>query len=59
MDMVAILDMQTPTLLMGDFNGTVSPERDYSVGEGPVCALLVFDLATSRRTSSRLVGHFV
>ena len=30
LEMVASLDMQIPTLLMGDFNGTVSPERDFS-----------------------------
>ena len=39
-DLVASLDMQLPTLFMGDFNGTIAPERDYSSGEGPVCPLL-------------------
>ena len=33
LDMVAALDMQIPTLMMGDFNGTISPDRDYHAGE--------------------------
>ena len=40
LEMVAVLDMQIPTLVLGDFNGTVSPCRDYSSGDGPVCGLL-------------------
>ena len=32
---VSTLDMQTPLLLMGDFNGTVTPDRDSSSGVGP------------------------
>ena len=39
-DFVATLDMQTPCLLLGDFNGTVDPARDHSSGSGPVCPLL-------------------
>ena len=37
------LDLQTPTLLMGDFNGSVDPSRDFlsaSGGKRPVCRLL-------------------
>ena len=30
METVATLDMQLPALLLGDFNGTVTPARDYS-----------------------------
>ena len=30
LEMVVLLDIQVPTLLMADFNGTVSPERDFS-----------------------------
>ena len=41
LDMVALLDMQVPTLFMGDFNGTVAPDRDYPSGEGSVCPLLI------------------
>ena len=40
LELVAMLDMQIPTLLLGDFNGSVSPSRDYSSGEGSVCGLL-------------------
>ena len=40
MDVMAILDMQIPALFMGDFNGTVAPDRDYPSGEGSVCPLL-------------------
>ena len=40
LEMVACLDMQIPTLLLGDFNGTISPDRDFSTGEGQVCRLL-------------------
>ena len=39
-DMVVEWDMQEPTLLVGDFNGTVSPWEDYSKGDGQVCPLL-------------------
>jgi hypothetical protein len=37
------LDLQTPTLLMGDFNGSICPSRDNlgaSGGSRPACALL-------------------
>ena len=37
------LDMQLPTLIMGDFNGSVDPARDYRSQSGarrPVCPLL-------------------
>ena len=37
------LDMQIPTLLLGDFNGSVLPERDYLSSSGArraVCSLL-------------------
>ena len=40
LEFVAGLDMQIPTLLLGDFNGTTTPERDHSCGGGPVCPLL-------------------
>ena len=40
MALIASLDMQIPTIFMGDFNGTVQPNRDYSSGAGPVCPLL-------------------
>ena len=40
LDFVASLDMQLPTLLLGDLNGTVEPSRDHSSGAGPVCPLL-------------------
>ena len=29
LELVRSLDMQVPTLLLGDFNGSVIPERDY------------------------------
>ena len=38
------LDMQTPTLLLGDFNGSVQPHRDFlstSSHSRPCCPLLV------------------
>ena len=41
LDTMALLDMQVPTLFMGDFNGTVAPDRDYPSGEGSVCPLLI------------------
>ena len=44
-DFMASLDMQIPTLLLGDFDGTMAPNRDHSSGARPGCALL-----------SRLVG---
>ena len=37
------LDMQVPTLLLGDFNGSVCPERDFRGASGrsrPACPLL-------------------
>jgi hypothetical protein len=38
---VATLDLQVPTLILGDFNGSVDPERDFSVGaRRPVSPLL-------------------
>ena len=37
---LATLEMQLPTLLLGDFNGTITPVRDYSKGDGTVCPLL-------------------
>ena len=41
MKMVATLDMQLPTpLLQRDFNGAVTPARDYSKDDGTVCLLL-------------------
>jgi len=40
LEMVSSLDLQIPTLLMGDFNGTISPERDYSSGLGHISPLL-------------------
>jgi exonuclease III len=40
LEVSATLDMQQPTLLMGDFNGSVAPTRDYSAGRGVVCQLL-------------------
>ena len=40
-DMVFGLDMQVPTLIMGDFNGTIAPQRDYQHTQNPVvCPLL-------------------
>ena len=39
--LVCDLDLQVPTLLMGDFNGSVDPTRDYSAGEQrTVCPVL-------------------
>ena len=40
LEFVAALDMQVPTLLLGDFNGTVAPDWDHRSGAGPVCPLL-------------------
>ena len=43
LDLVHTLDMQTPTLFLGDFNGTVCPSRDYlgaSSARRPTCPLL-------------------
>ena len=40
LEMVSGLDMQVPTLFLGDFNGTVNPAEDYASGEGSVCRLL-------------------
>ena len=40
MEMVATLDMQVPTIIMDDFNGSVCPTRDYSKGDGIVCSML-------------------
>ena len=40
LDFVASLDMQLPSLFLGDFNGTVDPARDYSAGAAAVCPLL-------------------
>ena len=40
LEMVSSLDMQVPTILLGDFNGSICPDRDYSSHEGPVCRLL-------------------
>ena len=39
-DFVSGLDMQIPTLLLGDFNGSVAPERDFTSRDGQVCPLL-------------------
>ena len=39
-ELVPSLDMQVPMIFLGDFNGSVFPERDYSSGVGPVCPLL-------------------
>ena len=40
LDLIFSLDLAVPTLVLGDFNGSVEPERDTSAGEGPVCPLL-------------------
>ena len=43
LEVVHSLDMQVPTLILGDFNGSVCPARDYQGRSGarrPVCALL-------------------
>ena len=40
LDFVAGLDMQIPTLFLGDFNGTVCPDRYYSSGLAGVSSLL-------------------
>ena len=41
LDLVHSLDMQVPTLLLGDWNGTVCPARDYmSGGRRSPCPLL-------------------
>ena len=41
LDLLFSLDLQVPTLLLGDFNGTVEPAADYSRGSDvPVCPLL-------------------
>ena len=40
LEMISSLDMQVPTIFLGDFNGTISPERDYNSGTGLVCPLL-------------------
>lgn len=43
LDLVHALDMQIPTFIVGDFNGSANPARDYG-GQGsaryPVCQLL-------------------
>ena len=39
-ELVPSLDMQVPMIFLGDFNGSVFPERDYSSGVAPVCPLL-------------------
>ena len=36
--LITTLDLSVPTLLMGDFNGSVDPDRDYSAGSQP-CSL--------------------
>ena len=36
------LDMPVPTLLLGDFNGTVLPERDYLSASGSKRAVCPF-----------------
>lgn len=43
MEVVHCMDMQVPTVLAGDFNGALDPERDYLSQSGarrPVCPLL-------------------
>jgi hypothetical protein len=43
LEMTHTLDMQVPTLLLGDFNGSACPPRDYCGVSGrgrPACALL-------------------
>ena len=40
LDLIFSLDLAVPTLLLGDFNGSVEPAIDFSAGEGPVCPLL-------------------
>ena len=44
LDFIHCLDMQVPALLLGDFNGTVNPPRDYQGASGArrlACPLLV------------------
>ena len=50
-ELVHTLDMQIPTLLLGDFNGSVNPARDYRSQSGshrPVCPLLAQLLGPGR-----------
>eukprot|EP00667_Euglena_gracilis_P025253 EG_transcript_29541 len=47
--LVFALDMQVPTLLLGDFNGSVSPATDYlNSGRRPPCGLLADLLGPGR-----------
>ena len=44
LDFIHCVDMQMPVLLLGDFNGTVDPPRDYQGASGArrlACPLLV------------------
>ena len=56
-EFVTSLDMQVPILFMGDFNGTVSPDRDYSDGVGPVCELLTFWAPVDRCLTCSSLRH--
>ena len=40
LEMLSALDMQVPNLLLGDFNGGMFPDRDFSDGKGQVCPLI-------------------
>ena len=44
MSWVASLDMQVPTLLLGDFNGSVDPPRDFSNGAKRAVSSLLLQL---------------
>ena len=51
MSMVHALDMQTPTILLGDFNGALNPASDYLSDSGsrrPPCPLLADLLGPGR-----------
>ena len=39
-EVLTALDAAVPTLLLGDWNGTTTPSRDYLSGSGPSCPLL-------------------
>ena len=56
-EFVTSVDMQVPILFMGDFNGTVSPYRDYSNGVGPVCGLLTFRAPADRCLTCSSLRH--
>ena len=56
-EFVTSLDMQVPILFMDDLNGTVSPDRDYSDGVGPVCELLTFWAQVDRCLTCSSLRH--